>query len=406
MKNNNISEEVEQYHDELRVELAYRISYAFLFIFIALTFAYYFDSIESTLSMTAGLLISLYNIIHLYLKRSYKTVFLLYSITGVIVSCIALVFFHNNNHIVDFVWILASINLAYYGLGRKAALFLLCFSIVFIILFVFTALNENTASLVPKTDYQKFTFLLELLVGIILNFYFFHIFTQINQFSDQKLREANEQLTTQNTQILTQNNEKTILIKEIHHRVKNNLQIIVSLLRLQKAEIENEEMQGYLQESINRAMAMSLIHQKLYQNELLLDLRLTDYLNELITTIIEADNISKKVEYSIQSNIDSISGEAIVPFGLIVNELVTNSLKHAFTETDKPFIEININKNQINNELKITYHDNGTWKEQINTNSFGLLLIETLTEQLSGKMNLSRDSNGTTFSFDFQDIEN
>lgn len=92
MKNNNISEEVEQYHDELRVELAYRISYAFLFIFIALTFAYYFDSIESTLSMTAGLLISLYNIIHLYLKRSYKTVFLLYSITGVIVSCIALVF--------------------------------------------------------------------------------------------------------------------------------------------------------------------------------------------------------------------------------------------------------------------------------------------------------------------------
>lgn len=149
-----------------------------------------------------------------------------------------------------------------------------------------------------------------------------------------------------------------------------------------------------------------MIHQKLYQNELLLDLRLTDYLNELITTIIEADNISKKVEYSIQSNIDSISGEAIVPFGLIVNELVTNSLKHAFTETDKPFIEININKNQINNELKITYHDNGTWKEQINTNSFGLLLIETLTEQLSGKMNLSRDSNGTTFSFDFQDIEN
>lgn len=139
---------------------------------------------------------------------------------------------------------------------------------------------------------------------------------------------------------------------------------------------------------------------------MLLDLRLTDYLNELITTIIEADNISKKVEYSIQSNIDSISGEAIVPFGLIVNELVTNSLKHAFTETDKPFIEININKNQINNELKITYHDNGTWKEQINTNSFGLLLIETLTEQLSGKMNLSRDSNGTTFSFDFQDIEN
>ncbi|MFT7615035.1 MAG: two-component sensor histidine kinase/tetratricopeptide (TPR) repeat protein [Ulvibacter sp.] len=213
-------------------------------------------------------------------------------------------------------------------------------------------------------------------------------------------QKNNDLLTSTNNQLEVKNQENELLLKEIHHRVKNNLQTISSLLSLQSESISDKGAFDAVQESKNRVTSMALIHQKLYQGENLAAIEMRDYFETIGKAIIEsfgekAENISLKVEMKdVELDVDTA-----VPVGLITNELITNSIKHAFPNKQKGQILITLSQEE-NGLLKLNIADNGdaiasepvVKKEK----GFGTLLIQLLTTQLGGKLEKSTEEGTST----------
>lgn len=193
--------------------------------------------------------------------------------------------------------------------------------------------------------------------------------------------------------------ERKVLLQEIHHRVKNNLQIIISLLRLQQDD-DDDELDKKLNETINRINAISLVHEKVYQSENLANIKLEDYVRSLAEDIITsfATNVP---DLYIESNITNVGLKPLVPFALILNELITNSLKYGLLEVEKGKIEIKIH--QEDGKIILDYADNGTWVEPKKASSFGLSLIEIFADQLRGSYT-RETGNGTAYHFVFDQI--
>lgn len=199
--------------------------------------------------------------------------------------------------------------------------------------------------------------------------------------------------------------EKTILLKEIHHRVKNNLQIISSLLDLQSDFIRDEQDRNFFQDSQNRIRSMALIHQKLYQSESLASIDFHDYLEDLAnylfsSTARDTDRIRLNVEVE---NVLLGMDEAI-PCGLIVNELISNSLQHAFPIDRQG--EISVRCCSEDGWITLTVSDNGiglpAGLDFSNTETLGLQLVTMLVQQLHGQIEL-RNDNGASYKVRFQE---
>lgn len=395
-----ITNEVKQYTDKLRVNFALVISVTFLIVFSILTVVYYFGSIRSFAAQACFLILCICCLLIIRSAKNYKLVFILYSITGVVSPSLALIFIHDSIHFVEVLWMFASISMAYFFIGKKLGAVLLIASIIAIFIFIFYALEDYIVIISQPSTYQKFMLAAEMILGFGLNIYLFYLYNKINKFSQLKLREANDLLRSQYLKIQHQNDEKTILIKEVYHRVKNNLQIIISLLRIQSDKIKSPEVKSYFQESINQIMAISLVHQKLYKSENLSQLKFSEYANDLLKTIISTDAKKREIQFVVSSKIDKIGLESLVPIGLIINELTLNSLKHAFQNQDKGKIELSIRGNHHNQWIYMVYSDNGQWQENKSSEfSFGQLLIESLIEQLEGVHKIKKKDNGTTFIF-------
>jgi PAS domain S-box-containing protein len=192
--------------------------------------------------------------------------------------------------------------------------------------------------------------------------------------------------------------EKDLLLKEIHHRVKNNLQIISSLLNLQKNYVSSTECRNVLDESQNRVHSMALIHEKLYQTDNLNQIHFADYIIDLSSFLFRSYGVDpNRVKLSVNSeaflNIDTA-----IPCGLIVSELVSNALKYAFPKRDTGAISIETKQGDGVFELKV--QDDGVgFPENLdfrNTQSLGMRLVNTLAKQLQGKIEMNR-SPGTMF---------
>lgn len=154
-------------------------------------------------------------------------------------------------------------------------------------------------------------------------------------------------------------------------------------------------------DAISRILTMSLIHQKMYEKDSLVDIKIENYLKTLVDDLVNTNVTSMKVEHHITSSLESVGAKSIVPLGLIINELVSNSLKHAFSE--QGMIELNIEPLN-SSKMKMVYFDNGQWKES-NEASFGLQLIEVFTDQLEGSFERTVDETGTTYIFEFSNID-
>ncbi len=201
-------------------------------------------------------------------------------------------------------------------------------------------------------------------------------------------------------ELAKKNIENELLLKEIHHRVKNNLQTISSLLSLQSESISDKNAYNAVQESKNRVASMAQIHQKLYQGENLAAVEMRDYFETIGKAIIDsfgqkAENISLKIDMSkIELDVDSA-----VPIGLITNELITNSIKHAFPNKQKGNILITLAQEE-NGLLRLIIADNGQLtnnKSVTNQNKgFGTLLIQLLTTQLGGTLETSNEIGTST----------
>lgn len=199
-----------------------------------------------------------------------------------------------------------------------------------------------------------------------------------------------------------QNEEKEFLLKEIHHRVKNNLEIVSSLLSLQSEQVGDSKVADAMQKSQHRVHSMSMIHQKLYQGKSFSSIEMKEYFMNLGGYIVDIFGASDRVQIQCEMNELKLDVDTAIPIGLIVNELLTNSLKYAFPENRKGLIKISLTES--GNQLHLDVSDNGVGKnhhENIEGTGFGTQLIDLLTRQLEGKMSLNIKK-GTAVSFEFQ----
>jgi PAS domain S-box-containing protein len=198
--------------------------------------------------------------------------------------------------------------------------------------------------------------------------------------------------------------EKQVLLREVHHRVKNNLQVIQSLLRMQGRQSESSALEPMLRESQNRIRSIALIHEQLYKQEDVSEIDLADYLNQLLRQVFRTFEMgSKRISSRIEFRNIFLSLTKAIPCALIINELVTNSIKYAFKEKDSG--EICIGAQKTGDNLEITICDNGCgFCDELNiddTDTLGLKIVRTLTSQLNGKLEMY-DDNGAHFKLTFE----
>jgi len=215
-----------------------------------------------------------------------------------------------------------------------------------------------------------------------------------------KFSQQNKKIKQQNNVISKALSEKEVLLKEIHHRVKNNLQVISSLLGLQSRKIKDKAALDAINEGRTRVQSMSLIHQNLYKENNLTGIEIKDYLGKLCKNLFATYNISND-QVHLETNIEDIilDVDSIVPIGLILNELISNALKHAFPNGKSGIINIDISKS--NQGLMMTVQDNGVGLKSENpfdnSDSFGYHLIKAFQRKLNADLDIS-GANGTSVS--------
>lgn len=191
--------------------------------------------------------------------------------------------------------------------------------------------------------------------------------------------------------------EKDLLLREIHHRVKNNLQLVSSLLTLQGRSLDNDVALQAINEGKSRVRSMALIHQDLYSKESLTDISVKHYIEKLTQELFDMYQIDKE-EITLAMNIQDmkLDVDTLIPLGLIINELITNSLKYAFP--NKKYGSLVVRLHEKNKELILIVEDDGIGynPEEIREHSFGNTLINALSEQLGGAITLSSTQGTST----------
>ena len=218
-----------------------------------------------------------------------------------------------------------------------------------------------------------------------------------------ELNQSLDHLKAAQASLSTKNAENELLLKEIHHRVKNNLEVVSSLLALQSAQIDDPSVQYAMQASQNRVASMGILHQKLYQGEHLAFIEMKNYFINLSENILDSYNATDRVTIDCTMNEINLDIDTAVPIGLIVNELLTNSLKYAFTKGQMGTVQLSLEE-KGQNILQLKIADNGIGKSLINEpqgTGFGTQLVDLLTKQLDGTIH-QEINNGTIISIQFK----
>ncbi len=194
--------------------------------------------------------------------------------------------------------------------------------------------------------------------------------------------------------------EKETLLKEIHHRVKNNLQIISSLLRLQSRHIEDRQTMDLVSESQNRVRSMALVHEQLYQSSNLAEVDLQKYIRNLTSNLLRSYSINScQIHLTINVEPIALGVDLAIPCGLIINELISNCLKYAFSGRRKGEIRVSLHSSEKNSFILAIKDDGVGLPDNLDlhtTNTLGLQLVRRLTKQLGGIVELNRHQ-GTEF---------
>ena len=227
-----------------------------------------------------------------------------------------------------------------------------------------------------------------LFVGLIYNRY------RLKKRSNLVLEQKQEEINTQNELLKKILGEKEWLLREIHHRVKNNLQIVISLLNTQSAYLDNEDALVAIRNSQNRMHAMSLIHQKLYQSDNLAEIDMKWYIKELVEYMIECFGTDRKIQFNLETEAIKLDVAQAVPLGLILNEAISNVIKYAFPGDKKGKVHISfLLTGEECCELKIA--DTGIGLPAgfypDHRESLGMSLMTGLTEQLNGEIKMWND---------------
>lgn len=253
--------------------------------------------------------------------------------------------------------------------------------------------NENK-KLTAYNDYLK--------AGIIAGFLVFFVFAALVLMlyrSDRKMKLLNTELRQKNILVEKQATEKDVLLHEIHHRVKNNLTMLQSLFYLQSKSAKHEEVRQVLTESQTRLMSMALVHQHLYENENQAGLDMVLFINHLFQDIGETfKSTDKEIVFKAKGVKAEIDIKQAIPAGLILNELITNSLKYAFLNSNSGKIEAEVS--ETGGYLQVDYRDNGPGLDKefdLNDSGFGFKIVKLLCRQLKAEITYHKDNNNSKF---------
>jgi two-component sensor histidine kinase len=286
--------------------------------------------------------------------------------------------------------------------------FVIAYAVVAIFAYAFEKTRENTQLRVIRqnTELNDRLSELELLKDEL---------EKTNSVLDDRVKARTAELQQANAKLDTELREKDILLKEIHHRVKNNLQIISSLLYLQSQSLNDENSKALFEDSRNRILSMAMVHENLYQSKDIANVNMKDYIKTLTSALMHSySNPDVYVELELIVDHLPVTIDKAIPLGLIVNELVSNALKYAFTDFHKkadshlstgqiPKITVALRQETCPG-VKLVVADNGKGiPDDIDfreSPSLGLQLVNSLVNQIDGTVELSKDK-GTQYKISF-----
>lgn len=267
--------------------------------------------------------------------------------------------------------------------------------------------NNAQFSFIIKTPFWKsWWFSLIMLTGLIVSIYFYNFYRKRkHELQKERLEKIIRERTSE---IIKQRDEKEILLKEVHHRVKNNLQIINSLINIQSDYVSDTKSLELFKEIRNRIRTISLVHEKLYKSEDYANINVKDYINMLVENLIDTYSFDENVKLKIDLQVEYFNLNTIIPLGLLLNEIISNSFKYGLKEPNEGIIEIRLEK--LKEDLYVLIigdngkgFDNDPFEGEINT--LGLELVKILSEQLNGKIEKLKQQ-GTYYRLEFKPLKN
>jgi two-component sensor histidine kinase len=386
---------IDDFYLKGKFKLVWRLCMLFFFAFITLFFTTLNSSISESIVYAICVLVAVLSLAYLHFSKKSKLIYFTLIVSGTIIAWYTANFFDELIHIGDFLWIVLIVIFAFFGLGKKIGFIFLTANVMTVLHYTLFSVNANIINLKILNPMERVGLAVEITIALFSICYVVYQSIIFHNYSLKDVLNKNESLTKKNELIEFQNKEKDLLVQEIHHRVKNNLQIIISLLRLQTNQNLSEQTNSQFDEAIGRIMVMSQIHQKLYQNNQMAEVELNAYLNDLLDDVLNANSMNESIVGEVKTDVKHLGINTIVPLGLMLNELIMNSVKHAFSESEKGKIEIEVNASKVKpGFFDVSYHDTGTWTEKpADYQGFGTELLNTLTEQLEGRYKLEINDN-------------
>lgn len=300
----------------------------------------------------------------------------------------------------SFIFMLAIIVFAAYLNTQKNGQAYLKFIFVLVILIFTQSFPELsfTENVIPIESRSIFS-----LLSILFSLYLLgNIFGKI-------LLKTHNSLYTSKKQLTMQIHEKEMLLKEVHHRVKNNLQTVSSLLSLQSRSVSERKIKDLLKSTQNRVISMAMVHEMLYMRKDISQIEYKSYVQELSEYLIKSiKGLDSKVNLKIDIPDIKLGIDTAIPLGLLINEAVTNALKYGFTDDEEGEIYIAL-KQELDKQYILNIGDNGIgFPDTINyknTKSLGLKLIYNLTRQLKGTIQKDSTKKGTNYIIKFQEVK-
>ncbi|MGB5497926.1 MAG: sensor histidine kinase [Maribacter sp.] len=340
------------------------------------------------------------NLINTLLFKSHRNLTLTYNITSIaaLVSATIITLFSGGINS-PFIFVLALIVFTGYVTTKSYGKTYLYINMLIICLFYIESLPEYNivANLVPETSRNLFSFL-----SILFSVYL------LGGVLWKNLLKAHHNLYKSRNEIEKRINEKETLLREVHHRVKNNLQTVSSLLSLQSRSIEDKKMKSMIKSSQNRVISMAMVHEMLYMRDDLSKIEYKSYVQELSEFLIRS---IKGAENKVKLNIDipdiKLGIDTAIPLGLLINEAITNALKYGITDENEGEISITI-RQEKNHDFVLYIGDDGIgFPDTIDhktTKSLGLKLIHNLARQLKGSISKDLTKKGTNYIIKFSEV--
>jgi two-component sensor histidine kinase/CheY-like chemotaxis protein len=232
---------------------------------------------------------------------------------------------------------------------------------------------------------------------------------QLNQKLEMLVDQRAAQLRQSNEQLKLSLHEKEVLLKEVHHRVKNNLNVIISLLSLQSKSFNDPKVIEVFENSKNRIYSIALVHEQLYQSQTFSQINFRDYIRQLVSGLFySCSDSSASIKLTFEIDEIYLNIETAIPCGMIINELVTNAIKYAFPDQRSGEIKIILKIDKLR-KFYLTIQDNGIgfppsfdWK---NAPSLGLTLVRLLIKQLDGTIEREHNTVGVSFCLQFRELK-